>query len=104
MDKTCNDTAALVARLRDYDACHDGDVDAAATRLEELQRIVDDIPALVDLVAADCGKQYIDAPSIYQRGTRWRYHRVRASNDWEDGQTPLLAALRLQRAADGSGA
>ena len=90
-------TADLVERLRDYDTCHDGDVDSAADRLEQLQKIVDDIPALIELVASDCGKEYIDRPSIYQRGDQWRYHKVRAGNEWNDASTPLMAAKLLGR-------
>lgn len=85
------DTAELVARLRDYDNCHDGDVDDAAARLEELQKIVDEIPRLVDEIVSDCRIEWIDQPSIYQRGSQWRYHKIRASNTWNDGNTPLEA-------------
>jgi hypothetical protein len=90
-------TADLVAKLRDYDNCHDGDIDEAADRLEHLQKIVDELPALVELVASDCGKEYIDRPSIYQRGSQWRYHKVRAGNEWNDASTPLMAARLLGR-------
>ena len=90
-------TADLVARLRDYAQCHDGDVDEVADRLEQLQKIVDEIPALIELVASDCGKEYIDRPSIYQRGIQWRYHKVRAGNEWNDADTPLRAARLLRR-------
>jgi hypothetical protein len=94
---TTHNTAELVARLRDYDNCHDGDVDDAADHLEYLQKIIDEIPALIELVAQDCGKEYIDRPSIYQRGRQWRYHKVRAGNQWNDADTPLLAAQNLDR-------
>ena len=90
-------TADLVGRLRDYEQCHDGDIDEAANRLEQLQRIVDEIPELIELVASDCGKEYIDRPSIYQRGSQWRYHKVRAGNEWDDADTPLMAARLLGR-------
>lgn len=95
------DTAELVERLRNYDNCHDGDVDDAAYRLEYLQEIVDAIPALIELVAHDCGKEYCDRPSIYQRGQQWRYHRVRAGNEWNDADTPLSAALGAGRSLGG---
>lgn len=90
-------TDDLVARLRDYDQCHDGDVDDAATRLEQLQKIIDEIPELIELVASDCGKDYSDRPSIYQRGNQWRYHKVRCGNEWNDADTPLMAVKLLER-------
>ena len=90
-------TAELVARLRDYDECCDDDVDMAADRLEALQKIVDEIPALLELVVSDCGRDRIDGPSIYQRGSNWRYHKVRAGNQWNDAATPLQAAKSVNR-------
>jgi hypothetical protein len=83
---------ALVTRLRGDKYAGDFDVKLAADNLEFLQHVVDEIPALVEMVAADCGKSLEDRPSIYARGGLWRYHKVRASNTWADAETPLAAA------------
>lgn len=40
---TTSEILELVKRLRDYDNCHDGDVDQAADVLEELLRCVFDL-------------------------------------------------------------
>lgn len=91
------DTAELVARLRSGVGSFNPDVSLAADRLEELQKIANELTALVELVAADCGKPYEDRPSLYQRGPVWRYHQVRAANKWNDAATPLAAAAMLDR-------
>jgi hypothetical protein len=65
--------------------------------LEELREIVKQIPDIVEQVAADCNVEYTDRPSLYKRGNKWRYHLVRATNDWEDGDTPLDAIKKLHK-------
>jgi hypothetical protein len=40
---TTSEILELVKRLRDYDNCHDGDVDQAADVLEEMLRCVSDL-------------------------------------------------------------
>jgi hypothetical protein len=91
-------TAELVAKLRDYDNCHDGDVDEAAARLEELQKIVDEIPRLVDLVVSHCGSRWVDEPSIYLHGDdTWSYHRMRVGDPSGIGNTPLEAVNASNR-------
>ena len=68
----------------------------AADEIERLQAIVVGVPAFTQVVADDCGCKYIDQPCIYQRGNAWRYHRVRAGNQWADGITPLEAAEKAR--------
>jgi hypothetical protein len=89
-------TSALIAALMDYDNCHDGLVDEAARRLRHLADICDGIPELVARVAGDCGVPYANQPSLSRRGEKiWRYHRVRAGNNWSDAGTPLVAAIKV---------
>ena len=71
----------------------------AKAEIERLQSVINGIPKLVELVSTDCGIDYANQPTIYQRGKRWRYHRIRASNFWMDGDTPLDAALGVKRIA-----
>lgn len=87
----------LLCLYRDDGSASDFTITAAVNRIEQLQKIVDDIPRLVELVSQDCGKPYDEQPSIYQRGNKWRYHTVRAGNNWEDGDTPLAAVEHVQR-------
>lgn len=44
----------IVTRLRNYDTCHDGDVDAAADEIERLQTEVTRLRTVLTTIADDC--------------------------------------------------
>lgn len=67
-------------------------------KVERLQTIIDRIPVLVEIVAANCGANSEDRPSLYKRGSDWRYHVRRAGNEWADAADPIEAAKQANGA------
>ena len=67
---------------------------------DKAQAIIEQIPQLIEIVCEHCKVPYIERPSLYKRGDLWRYHKVRAGNQWADAKTPLEAALQLTKESD----
>lgn len=80
-------TVDLVSRLRNYNECHDGDVDEAADRLEQLQKLVDGTSLQVSM--GSTVRQPITEEFLRSHGMGW----VAGEGDWKspdaDGESPF---------------
>lgn len=70
--------------------------DDCMTELNSLRQLQRDLPELIERVLEDAGVDYNNRPTLYKRGSVWRYHKVRATNQWEDATTPLQALIAVR--------